>query len=254
MPADGWPSSSYLIDTAGQRVLFDCGPGAVAALDRHAAPAELTAVFLSHLHLDHCFDLVVLGKRLVYHPGATRLPLFVPAGAINVLRAVNHLFPIGDAPSNDESADNVFDEVFDVTEYQPAEPITFGSVTVTPVAMAHRIPSHGFRVETGNVAFAYSSDTGPTAAFDTLAADVDLLLVEATLPTPDTTGHGHLSAEEAGSAAARAAARRLVLTHLIDSSPAWIARVRDDASKHFDGPIQVATPGAQFIVDSRHSH
>jgi ribonuclease BN (tRNA processing enzyme) len=74
MPADGWPSSGYILELGGERLLLDCGPGTATALDRHVLPAELSAVLLSHLHLDHCFDLVVLGKQLVHRGGERRLP------------------------------------------------------------------------------------------------------------------------------------------------------------------------------------
>ena len=253
MPADGWPSSCYLLEAAGERVLFDCGPGAATALSKYVAPSELSAVFLSHRHLDHCFDLVVVGKQLLYASLASdgadvrRVPLYVPVGVGDVLRRLNHVLPIGDVPES--NLDNVFDTAFALVEYEPGEALVCGPIEVTPVAMRHRIPSHGFRavMPDGRV-FAFSGDTGPTPAFDTLAGRADLLLCEATLDHADAWGDGHMSAAEAGAAAGHAGVRELVLTHLISSEPSWIAAQRAAAAEHFGGPIYVATPGAQFLV------
>lgn len=258
MPADGWPSSCYLLEAADQRLLFDCGPGAATALSRYCAPSELAAVFLSHRHLDHCFDLVVLGKQLLYArlvgdgSDDRRIPLYVPVGVGDVLRRLNHVLPIGDRPES--NLDNVFDTGFEIVEFEPSATLRCGPIEVTPVAMHHRIPSHGFRVVTPDGrAFAYSGDTGPTPAFSALAGGADLLLSEATLDHSDRWGDGHMSAAEAGEAASRAGVGELVLTHLISSEPSWIAAQRAAAAEHFGGPIYVATPGAQFFITRSHT-
>jgi ribonuclease BN (tRNA processing enzyme) len=64
MPADGQPSSGYLVE-AGSTVLLDCGPGITTALSAVADPEDLDAVLISHLHSDHCYDLLPLGKALL---------------------------------------------------------------------------------------------------------------------------------------------------------------------------------------------
>lgn len=249
VPADGWPSSCYVVDVAGERVMLDCGPGAATSLSRRVGVATLTAVFLSHRHLDHCFDLVVVGKQWLQAADrpAERLPLYVPSGVGDVLRRVNALLPIGHEPGHD--VDRVFDTAFDVRELSPGgAPVTVGEVEVTPVPMRHRIASFGLRVETPAGVLAYSGDTGPTDAFVPLASGADLLLAEATLDHSDTTGHGHLAAAEAGAAATAASVGSLVLTHLVSSEPEWIAGQRQAAADRFAGPVFVATPGARFAV------
>lgn len=249
MPADGWPSSCYVIDAAGERVMLDCGPGSATALSRRMDVTTLSAVILSHRHLDHCFDLVVVGKQwlqAVDRP-AERLPLYVPSGVGDRLRQLNAVLPIGDEPDHD--VDRVFDTAFDVREFDAHGPtVAVGALAITPVPMRHRIASFGLRVDSPGGVLAYSGDTGPTDAFVPLASGADLLLAEATLTRTDTTGHGHLTAAEAGAAASAASARSLVLTHLISSDPAWIARQRTAAAERFSGPVFVATPGARFSV------
>ena len=65
MPASGQPSSGYLVASDAAKILLDCGPGIATALGAVAAPEELSAVIVSHLHLDHCYDLLPLGKSLL---------------------------------------------------------------------------------------------------------------------------------------------------------------------------------------------
>ena len=57
-------SSSYLVEVADDVVLIDHGPGAFQRLMQSGRRAtDVTKVFLSHLHFDHCADLI----RLFHH-------------------------------------------------------------------------------------------------------------------------------------------------------------------------------------------
>ena len=61
--------SSYLVELAGEKLLFDCGPGAVRRLlEFGVAPTAISGLFLTHLHYDHCvdyayFNLLCAGTR-----------------------------------------------------------------------------------------------------------------------------------------------------------------------------------------------
>lgn len=71
------PASSYLISADdGARtwnVLIDLGNGALGSLQRYLDPIELDAVFLTHLHPDHCADLTGLYVTRKYRPGGPPL-------------------------------------------------------------------------------------------------------------------------------------------------------------------------------------
>ncbi|WP_205740650.1 MBL fold metallo-hydrolase [Haloactinopolyspora alba] len=247
MPEPGWPSSGYLVHLRDGEVLLDCGPGVAAKAAARAA--ELSAVFISHMHTDHCLDLLVLGKTLTQRPlPATRLPVYVPAGAAATLRRLNELFPLGGDGPGEHPADHVFRDVFDVVEYAPGEAIRVGEATIEPVAMRHRLPCCGFRVEAGGQSLAYSADTTTTPAFEKLAGGVDLLLAEATLEEPDRTGHGHLSAGEAGRLATDHGVRDLLLTHWAHTDGGWLDAQVARARAQFDGRIDVAVPDHTFHV------
>lgn len=233
-------------------MLLDCGPGVVGALQRHANLAALDGVLITHMHTDHCYDLLPLGKALL-GPGLPagrphgRGPsdLRVPAGAADALRALNLLFPVGHP---DAALDRVFDEAFRTAEYAPGDRFVVGNCSVTAVPVRHAVPTCGFRIRTPHATVAYTGDTGHTPSLLGLAEGADLLICEATLAEPDTTGHGHLSAEEAGRLAAEAGARHLLLTHFPDNEDRAIERLRRAAASRFRGPISIALPDLTIAV------
>src|SRR5436190_1050757 len=60
--AGGWPAagracSGYLAGDGRTRVWLDAGAGTLAELVRHTALAGVDALWISHLHPDHCADL-----------------------------------------------------------------------------------------------------------------------------------------------------------------------------------------------------
>ncbi|WP_250280748.1 MULTISPECIES: MBL fold metallo-hydrolase [unclassified Frankia] len=262
MPSGGQGSSGYLVSTDSTRILLDCGPGVALALSMIGHPKMLDAVVISHFHLDHCYDLLPVGKTLLSRharygasfptlpeileaAGTTRLtpiPLYVPAGGRATLRKLAELFPVATIPL----LDRAFDLAFDVREYVPGESFTVGDCTISMHALRHAIPNCGVRLDSPAGSLAYTGDTGWTDALIPLARDVDLLLAEATLEIADNGPHGHLCATDAGTAAAEADAGQLVLTHFISADPRWLAARQADARQVFTGPVHIAAPAAQF--------
>lgn len=261
MPAAGQCSSSYLVETEAARLLLDCGPGAATALSAVMDPRRLDAVVISHLHLDHCYDLLPVGKTLLAGHGRfaelfptlpelatqvqrTPVPLYVPRGGRERLRALAALFPVTTIPL----LDRAFEVAFDVREYEPGDTFVVGDATVGVHELRHAVPNCGTRVDCASGSIAYTGDTGVTEDLVPFARDVDLLLAEATLELTDTTDHGHLSATDAARAATEADARQLVLTHFVTAEPTWLRARQEDAERVFDGPVHIATPASRFTA------
>lgn len=246
-PAD--PSPGYLVDDGTTTVLLDCGPGVAGAVWAYVDPAGLDAVVISHLHSDHCYDLLPLGKRLVQErlrapdePVRT-IRLLVPRGAGATLRSLNDLFPVGGfAPA----LDRVFDEVFELVEYEPGEVHAIGTLTAALEPVQHAVACCAVRLAAGSTTLAYSGDTGWSEGLLRAAADADVLLCEATTRDGSHAAHGHLSARDAGRAAAAAGAGHLVLTHFTRTDAAWLDALRADAASEFGGAVSVARPGDRF--------
>ena len=87
VPGPGLPTSGYLVEADGFRIVADLGAGTFGKLQTHCSPFDLDAVLLSHLHLDHCADFAALTTfrrhhpRPPYDPSVRKLPVHAPSGA-----------------------------------------------------------------------------------------------------------------------------------------------------------------------------
>jgi ribonuclease BN (tRNA processing enzyme) len=201
-PNPGSAHSGYLVTSGDRRLLLDCGPGVLARL-REAEPwPTIDAIVLTHLHLDHCGDLVPWLWGHVLGP-AKEIPgpqLFVPPAG---LARISAFAPLGR-----------FLEVFGVHEYADGDTFEAAGHLVTPRAVIHYgEPAFALRVEHDGRILAYSGDSGPTQSLVEVAWDADAFLCEATLLEREPEPHGHLSAAEARVIAAEAGAKRLLITH-----------------------------------------
>ncbi len=92
-----------------------------------------------------------------------------------------------------------------------------------PIPVEHPVEAYGLRISAGGATLGYSGDTAPCEGLDRVAADVRLLLREASFRDVDDNPPGiHLTGVDAGDAARAAAPRRLVLTHV----PPWFDQAR----------------------------
>ncbi len=106
----------------------------------------------------------------------------------------------------------------------------------------------GMRIEADGRALAYSGDTGPTPELEALGRDADLLITEASWLDGQEEGKQpfHLTARQAGTHAARAAADHLLLSHFWPTNEREPSR--DQAGEAFDGPITLAEDGMRMEV------
>lgn len=238
-PSAGSACSSYLVEADGFRLLLDMGNGALGELQRHVGLYDLDAVFLSHLHADHCIDMCAYFVVRYYPNNGTRpapLPVYGPEGTERRLTTAH-----ADTPS-----ERAMGEVFDFRTLKPGW-FEIGPFTVRTEKLCHPVDTFGIRIEHGGRSLTYSGDTGACEALDELAEDADLFLCEASFihgkeDIPDL----HLNGREAGECAARARAGRLVLTHI----PPWTDAERniEDAREVYAGPVELAVPGAVYEI------
>ncbi len=236
-PGPDSPCSGYLVEHEGFRLVVDLGNGSLGQLQRYCDLLAVDAVWISHLHADHCLDLVAYSYARCYHPGgaATALPVHGPAGLAERVRGAF------EAPPQDGLA-----EVYDYTVVVPGTS-TIGPFRVTVAAVAHPVTAFAVRLEAGGRTLVYSGDTARSQALVELARDCDLFLCEASWTSdPEPPPGIHLTGREAGDHAARAGARRLVLTHLMPFTDAGL--VVGEARETYAGPLSVAERGAVYEV------
>jgi ribonuclease BN (tRNA processing enzyme) len=234
-PGPGSPASCYLIDTGDFRLVLDLGNGAVGALQQYTGLDEVDAICLSHLHSDHCLDMLGYSVFQTYHPDGPRprIPVYGPAGTQDRLDRALGSDHLGMA------------DAFEFAALTPGT-IEIGPLRITTGHMNHPVETFGFRIEHDGRALAYSADTGPTDELVRLAAGADVLLSEASfVAAPDLPPGLHLTARQAAEHATRAGVGELVLTHLV----AWNDRavILEQASAAFAGPLRLATSGLRLL-------
>jgi ribonuclease BN (tRNA processing enzyme) len=207
-PNPGGAQSGYLLESNGQRVLLDCGPGVLARLREREPWPQLDAIAITHWHLDHWGDLVpwVWGQTLGPGQGTQKPELWIPPGGTELLETIGSRVGQPD----------MFAGAFELREYADGESFETAGFVVTPERVLHyEMLAFGFRASANGTVLAYSGDSGPSDALPKLAEAADLFVCEATLLQPNPEGgiRGHLAAAEAVEAFEEAAARRLLITH-----------------------------------------
>jgi ribonuclease BN (tRNA processing enzyme) len=238
-PGPDSPASCYLLEQeAGDRtwrILLDLGSGALGYLHRYVDPLAVDAVFLSHLHPDHCFDMSGFYVMRKYHPSGAQppIPVYGPQGTSQRLATAYGL------PQQPGMTDE-----FDFLVYD-GQPVDLGPFRVVTTKVEHPVVAYALRVSGGDGTLVYSGDTGPCRALTALAKGADLLLAEASfVEGEDNPPNLHLTGRDAAETATAADVGRLVLTHI----PPWYdpQRVHDDARPSYDGPLDVARTGATY--------
>ena len=238
-PSVGSACSSYLVEADGFRLLLDMGNGALGELQRHCGLYDLDAIFLSHLHADHCIDMCAYFVARYYRHDGGRcdpIPVYGPEGTEHRLTVA-----YGDTPTASSMS-----EVFDFHTLKSGS-FEIGPFAVRTERVSHPVEAYGIRLEHGGRTLTYSGDTGVCEPLHELADGADLFLCEAsfTYGKEDIPGL-HLNGREAGAHAQRANVGRLVLTHI----PPWTdaEQTLADARLVYDGPTQIAHAGAVYEV------
>jgi ribonuclease BN (tRNA processing enzyme) len=245
-PGPRSPSSGYLLEADGFALGVELGNGTLAELQAVRDPFTLDGLVFSHLHPDHCADFTALTVLRRWHPAppvdpcANRLAVHAPKEAPTRFAAAY-------APDRKECET---EDLTDVYDFHPLKPGTreIGPFTMTAAEVAHPCDAYGFRFTHGGVTLAYTGDSGVCDALDSLAADVDVLLGEASWTHGDHPAGVHMSGVELGLLATRARVRRLLITHVAP----WTDpdAVLAEARSTYAGPVELVSKGAKYDLST----
>lgn len=241
-------ASSYLVqadDAEGRTysMTLDFGPGAMGQLLRYLDPYDLDAMVFSHLHTDHCADIVGMQVYRRWLPGGPlpQVPVYSPQDGRERTRQ------IGGDPAEETYAGE-----FDFREIRPGDSFDVGPMFVEAFAAEHTIPGVGLRItgpseNGGRAVLTYTGDTDLCDSEVEAARGCDLLLSECAFEDGRDTVRGvHMTGSRAGQLAHDAGAARLLLTHL----QPWTdpEKVRRDAEQVYGGPVRCVLPGETYTV------
>jgi ribonuclease BN (tRNA processing enzyme) len=234
-PTAGHPTAGYLLSDRDTRVWIDAGSGTFDGLVRLMDPADLDALIISHLHVDHCADVFPLYHYLRFGTFARPpLTLIVPDGAVDRLTAF-----VGS-----EGGSHWHDVFAPVTP--TGESLTIGEMTFRFGSADHPVPTLQVRIDAAGRSVAYSADTGTGSDLVNLARGANTLLAEASFQGFDKPAPHHLTAMEAGLIAREAGVERLILTHLMPTLDPQQSIA--EAAAEFHGDVMVAAPGLEVLI------
>ncbi len=257
-------SSGYLIEVGDDVIVMDHGPGAGhRLLESGHDTTEVTHVFLSHLHYDHCMDY----PRLVlqrWDVGAGLIPDLEVYGPPPLKRMTEQLFnddgvfgPDIVARVEHQGSIDIYEARGGkgerarpnpkVTEVRPGDVIDGNGWTVTVGEASHVQPQlecYGYRLDTPEGSMCYSGDSGavcPTIV--ELAKGVDVLIHMNHYRTGTEPTHiyravcgNHI---DTAHVAKQAGVKTLVLTHFLEQidQPGIREEILREMMQIFDGNI-----------------
>ena len=129
-------ASSQLVEIRGKLFMIDCGEGTQIQLRRaQVRYTKLNAVFISHLHGDHCFGLIGLICSLGLSGRTAPFHVYAPGELEPVLRSMMYLF----------AQQLEFEVLFHAVDTRACQVIYEDkSLTVTSLPLNHRVPCSGF--------------------------------------------------------------------------------------------------------------
>jgi ribonuclease BN (tRNA processing enzyme) len=227
-PGAGGACSGYLVQAGTTSIWLDAGSGTLANLQRHIGLEELSAVVISHEHVDHWTDLEHLAVACKWIIGRNGLPVFAQDSLRTLMR-------VGDAA-----------EVFDWHPTLPGGKALIGGIGLLFSKTEHPVPTLACRIDYGAASLGYSADTGPGWGFEELGGGLDVALCEATYLSDREGELPHLSARQAGELARRAGVGRLIITHLWAGVDRMAAKA--EAESAFGREVAVAAVGERYEI------
>lgn len=235
-------SPAHWVEAGGVRVLLDCGSGAVHRMAALGVPWHaVTHVALTHFHVDHVGDVPALIGALQWGqlpPRATPLTLIGPAGVAEWLErlAATHGDWVARPPYG-----------ITVIESAEGEPVALAAgVSLSSRPVPHTAESVAYSLTCGRARLVYTGDTAYDDGLADWAAGCDVLLAECSLPRSLSIPE-HLTPETAGALAARAAPRRLVLTHFYP--PVEREDIASIVGARWNGPLVLADDGTALDIE-----
>lgn len=175
-------SGGLWLSLHGTEILVDPGPGCIVqSTKRHLNAEKLSAIIISHRHLDHAADVNIMVEAMTNGGFNRHGRLFAPADA---LKPESVIF------------DYLKKFIEDIVILGEGNSYSIGNITLsTPVRHRHPVETYGMVFKTPEHTFAYIADTSPFEALpEAYASEMIILNTVLTEPRPPIQ---HLSVPDA---------------------------------------------------------
>lgn len=239
-------SAGFWLETVSARLLLDCSADAPHRMaEENLDWRNLDAIWISHLHLDHCAGLApfLFGMRTAtkIEPRTKPMKIFGCEGLEQLLKTLDESH---DYKLFEQTFAIEFHEFLATDDVQPIEILP--GVHTAVISAPHRPESLALRLnDSAGATLVYTSDTGFSARLAEFARGVDLLILECSFyrNKPVQT---HLELADAMRMAQLAGPRKLLLTHLY---PEWDGvDLEAEAKKVWNGDTVAAFDGLRLTI------
>ncbi len=200
--------AAYHLRLGGRNILLDIGDGALRRmLEAGLAYRDISAIFISHFHIDHIGDLVPFLWATCYTTQFERtdpLDIYGPPGLKKWYAGLGGVH-----------GEWLLETKFPIRLHElNEERVEYAGAQITTLPMNHSVPVNGYRFERDGRVFVYSGDTGPCETLIELARDADVLLVECAFPNEKPALEYHMRPQDVARVAEQAGVRKMILTHM----------------------------------------
>jgi ribonuclease Z len=241
---------SQLVRVGDDRILVDCGTGAVRRLvEAGESPSDVHTVLITHMHSDHSIDLghFLIARWTLFSQQPLRL--VGPPGLSEYVDTLLKLLAWDIKMRHFEERLSEEARRVEVREVAAGEPVEGDHWCATPIAVDHFPVEHAYawRFDADRASLVISGDTAPYEPLARAAAGVDILVHETWLPPKEEPARRYMAPEKAeafiamrnryhtssrdvGRIARLADPKLLLLSHL---GPVNTDQVRADVARDF---------------------
>ncbi|WP_232702371.1 MBL fold metallo-hydrolase [Halobacterium wangiae] len=232
MPTGERMQTGLLVEKPGTRLLVDCGSGVLHTLSRTDVGYEgVDTVLLTHHHLDHVSDLLVLLKAR-WLAGEESLTVVGPPGTEDL---VTDLLDVHDYLQGrvDLTLRDVEPPRFEVAGFD-----------VEAIETIHSMAGYAYKFD-GELVF-----SGDTEALDGMAAFAEgasVLVHDCSFPDEVDVAN-HPTPTQLGASLVDADVDDLYLTHLYPHTDGKHDEMRESIARHYDGDVTFARDGLEIEI------
>lgn len=267
---DGRASSSYLIWWNNRaHILVDVGSGSSVAFGRSKAKfADVKAILLTHLHVDHAADLPAFVKGAYFTERTQNLLIagpqsneLMPSTAAYVSRllgqkgAFTYLNEYID--KNTQSDYLIYSKDVSLKSHKPFKYQVDDHTRISAVPVDHGpVAAVAWRVDVANCSIAFSGDmTNKRGVFADLAQAADIVVMHNAVPedASETALNLHMPPSEIGKVAQATGTPHLVLSHRMKRTSGNELETMQFVRRHYSGNVSFAEDMSQFrvgVIDS----